>query len=369
MSPQPPAGPVQPGCGQLKSQADQLKADADQLRKDALASVGAAAWAKLAALSQKLVDLDRKYAELDACNKAHAGATACEVAFIDAGGGGVNDSRRAELWDLTRDPPVLLKTAQVAAGSFAFTAPVPTGAASPVAVVITSTDTTTATGPDFRSGPLDLAAVAASGASPRIEIVLGPEIKITPDDINRWFAEELTALQPAPLNQPGVGAIQATVQSVAVALAPSTIRLTATGTASGAVAFLGHVEAPMTATLALSIVPSTSPDVTLPAELAFTAAPHVDVAGPLAGYGAILNMALATLLGDWVLEQMRAKVRQEFTDAAHRALSLIGLPADATLSIRRLSIAPDALTVQPVIGAPGSVLSAYQPQPGDVVPV
>jgi hypothetical protein len=365
MSPQPPAGPVQPGCGQLNQDAQQLKVEADQLRTQALASVGGAAWAKLTALGQKLLDLERKYAELDACNKAHAGATACEVMFMDAGGGGVNDSRRAELWDLGVNPPAQRKTAPVAAGSFAFTGPIP----SSFAVVITSTDTTTATGPDFRSGPLTLAGLAASGATPRIEVVLGPLLTITADDINRWFADALTAVQPAPFNQPGIGAIQAKLQSVVVAFAPPAIRLTATGTASGAVAFLGDVQAPMTVTLMLGLVPSTSPDVSVPAELTFTEPPHVDLAGPLASYGAILNMALATFLGDWVLGQMRETVRREFTDAAKRALSLIGLPGNATLSIRRLSIGATAVRVQPVIGAPGQALSSYQPQPGDVVSV
>jgi hypothetical protein len=66
---------------------------------------------------------------------------------------------------------------------------------------------------------------------------------------------------------------------------------------------------------------------------------------------------------------MRDTVRREFTDAAKRALSLIGLPGNATLSIRRLSIGATAVTVQPVIGAPGQALSGYQPQPGDLVPV
>ena len=45
------------------------------------------------------------------------------------------------------------------------------------------------------------------------------------------------------------------------------------------------------------------------------------------------------------------------------------LPAGATLSIRKLSIGATALTVQPVIGAPGQALSEYQPQPADLMPV
>jgi hypothetical protein len=214
-----------------------------------------------------------------------------------------------------------------------------------------------------------LAAVAASGVTPRIEVVLGPLVAVTADDVSRWFTDALAAAQPGSLNQPGVGAIQANVQSVAVALMPPAIRLTATGTASGAVAFLGDVHAPMTVTLMLGLVPSTTPDVSLPAELTFTAPPHVDIAGPLAGYGAILNMALATLLGDWVLDQMRPTLQVAFTDAATRALSLTGLPHDATLSIRRLAIGQNAVTFQPVIGAPGQGLSTYQPQPGQIVPV
>ena len=355
-------------CSHLQQQADQLKLDADQLRTDALASTGGAAWTKLAELGEKLLELDRKRAELDACNKAHAGATACDVVFMDAGGGGVDAPRRAELWDINAHPAALLTTAEVAAGSFAFTGPLPTGPGTRVAVVITSSDTTAVTGPDFRSGPFDLAALVASGLKPRVEIVLGPVVTITAEDIARWFNDMLSAAQPGPINVAGVGSIQASVESFAVALAPAAIRLTATGTAAGAIALIGDVQAPMSVTLTLGLVPATRTDVAVPAELTFTAPPHVDVAGPLGGYGAVLNIALAAFLGDWVLQQMRPKVEYEFTQAATRALSLVGLPPDATLSIRKLSINPAGVTIQPVIGAPGQALSAYQPQPGDLVP-
>ena len=80
-----------------------------------------------------------------------------------------------------------------------------------------------------------------------------------------------------------------------------------------------------------------------------------------------MNAALATFLGDWILTLMRPIVQQEISNAAARALSLVGLPPSVTLSIRRLSVTPTAVTFQPVLGAIGTVLSTYQPPATQVV--
>jgi hypothetical protein len=355
-----PPPPIPTACASLQSEVASLEAQAQTLRNDALAAVGAAAWAKLADLAQVLLALDRKRDEYQRCLDAHSGSLVCQLVLIDAGGGGTADARRADLWDVSGGEPVLLETVPVQSGSFAFSGPVPPGG---VAVTIAGTDTTIATGPDFRSGP-----ITAPPAQPQVEVVLGPLVTITADDTSRWFSA-LTPLPPERLEVSGVGSVSVNLQSIAATLAPPAIRLTGVGTVTASVALLGEVDSPLSATISLGLVPSTAPDPLLPAELSLAAPPHVDLAGPAAAFGAVLNAALVGFLGNWILELMKPIVRDEISSAAARALSLVGLPPPptVTLSIRKLSIGASSVTLQPVLGGVGTVLSTFQPSGAQVV--
>jgi len=191
-------------------------------------------------------------------------------------------------------------------------------------------------------------------------------VTLTADDISRWFA----AIPPAPSQQldvSGVGSVAVKIDSVAAALVPPAIRLTGVGTVTAATSLTGPASSPISAMLTLGLVPTTNPDAILAAELTLVAPPHVDLSGPLAFFGAVLNAALASFLGNFVRELMRPIVQQEIEDAATRALSLVGLPPSVTLSIRKLSITPTSVTFQPVLGALGTVLSTYQPSASEVV--
>ena len=230
------------------------------------------------------------------------------------------------------------------------------------AVAISGTDTTTSTGPDFRSGAL----TPAAAATPNVEIVLGPVVTLTAEDIARWFGAISTA--PAQsLDVSGVGSISVQIQSVAAALVPPALRLTGVGTVSGSISLVGSATSPLSATLTLGLVPTTNPDPLLPAELTLVAPPHVDISGPFALFGAVLNAALAGFLGNWILDLMRPIVQQEVSNAAARALSLVALPTSVTLSIRKLSVTPTGVTFQPVLGAIGTILSTYKPPATQVV--
>jgi hypothetical protein len=332
---------------------------AQTLRNDALNAVGSAAWQKLSELGLTLLELDRKRAEFQRGIDAHTGTLVCGFTAIDAGGGGVADDRRATLWDVSSSQPVLLESVPVQSGSFAFTGSLPGGQ---FAVTVSATDSATTSGPDFRSGPV----AAAATATPSVEIVLGPVVTLTADDISRWFA----AIPPAPqqvLEVPSVGSIVVDIQSVAAALVPPAIRLTGVGTVTGSTTLTGANTSPISVTLTLALAPTTNPDPLMPAELTLAEPPHVDISGPFALFGAALNAALSTFMGDHILQLMRPTVQQELSDAAARALSLIGLPPSVTLSIRKLSITPTTVTFQPVLGALGTVLSTYQPPATQII--
>ncbi len=103
------------------------------------------------------------------------------------------------------------------------------------------------------------------------------------------------------------------------------------------------------------------------ADLTLVAPPHIDLSGTAALFGAVLNAALATFMGDWILRLMRPIVQKEVSDAAARALSLVGLPPSVTLSIRKVSVTQKSVTFQPVLGALGTVLSTDQPPAAQVV--
>jgi hypothetical protein len=353
-----PPPPVPHACQSYQDSVATLDAQAEQLRADALAAVGPAAWAKLSQLGLTLLQLDRARADLQACIDAHTGNVVCDLELIDAGGGGTGDTRQAALWDLSGDP-VLLETVPVFGGSFAFGGAVPNG---PVGVVITGPDTATATGPDFRSG----AVAALPPGSPRVEIVLGPLVTVTADDIHRWFMQ-ITPLPAQRLDVSGVGNVVVELQTISAALVPPAIRLTGVGTLTASFTALGEVASPLTVAVTLGLVPSTAPDPLVPAELTLAAPPHVELAGAAAAFGAVLNTAVVGFVGSWILDLMRPVIRDEVSAAAARALSLVGLPPGVTLSIRRLSIDPTSVTFQPALGAVGTILSTYQPATGNVV--
>jgi hypothetical protein len=219
----------------------------------------------------------------------------------------------ADLWDVGGPQPVLLESVPVSSGSFAFSPSVLSGQ---FALAISGTDTATSTGPDFRSGPI----TAAATATPNVEIVLGPIVTLTADDISRWFA----AIPAAPVQSlaaPAVGTIAVDIQSIAAALVPPALRLTGVGTLSGSISVLGSVTSPLSVTVTLGLVPTTNPNPLLPAELTLVAPPHVDLSGPFAEFGPVLNAAIATFAGDWILELMRPIVQKEVSDAAARALA------------------------------------------------
>ena len=354
-----PPPPTPTACLGLEQDVQSLVNQAQALRNDALNGVGIVAWQKLSELGLKLLELDRKRAEYQKCVDAHTGTLVVGFSAIDAGGGGATDDRRADLWDVSGPQPVLLESVPVSTGSFAFGGPVPS---SKFAVAISGTDTATSTGPDFRSGPI----TATAAGTPNVEIVLGPIVTLTADDISRWFAA-IPAAPTQSLQAPGVGTVAVDIQSIAAALVPPALRVTAVGTLSGSLTVIGSVTSPLSVTMTFGLVPTTNPNPLLPAELTLVAPPHVDLSGPFAGFGAVLNAAIATFAGDWILELMRPIVQKEVSDAAARALSLVGLPPSVTLSIRKLSVAPTSVTFQPVLGAIGTVLSTYQPPAAQVV--
>jgi hypothetical protein len=345
--------PIPTQCQALASQVSALEATAQTLRADAQTVSGTAAWQKLAQLGLAMQELDRKRADLAACIAAHTGDVAFEVAFIDPLGVGVTGDRVAHLWDVSVSPPVRLDSVPVEAGSFEFSGPMPTGN---IAVAVEAEAATA--GPDFRSGPMPL---PAAGSSQRIEIVIGPVVKVTPDDLTRWLSK---VSFDARRIDTGVGTLEVTATSIAAALAADTVTLSGVGTMS----MIGTTQpSPFSASVSVGLVPSTTPAALMPLEPKKLGNPDVRVGGPLSVFGYALNAALGFGLWDVVLNQIREIARVEVTEATAKVLSLAELPPDTTLSLRSVTIDPTGITFQPMIGALGTALSTYQPTAAEII--
>jgi hypothetical protein len=205
----------------------------------------------------------------------------------------------------------------------------------------------------------------------RAEVVIGPVVTLSSDEISRWFSSALPSGPPQHIDT-GLGSFDIQLSSVAPALSPSGVGLSGVGTVSGAAGVLGAIglsDTPFTTNLNLALVPSTAPDGRLPAELTLIDTPQLDVAGPVGALlSAEVSLVLSTGLGDSVLGQMRDVVQHELADGAARVFSLLSLPPGTTLSVRSLVIDSSRVTFQPTLSCLGTALSTFQPQPGLLIP-
>lgn len=348
--------PIPTKCQPIATQLAALEANAQTLRTDAQASVGQVAWTKLGQLAIVLQDIDRTKADLDACVAAHTGDVVYEVVFIDGGGGPATGDRVAHIWDQTATPPARLTSLPIEDGSFALQG------AMPATISIGVEGVLAVAGPDFRSGPMP---VPAPGPSQRIEVVAGPTVTITPDDLTRWLSSVTFVARRIDT---GAGTVEVTATSIAAALSANTITLTGVGTLSIITGGGASQTSPFSASVSVGLVPSTTPAAIMPLELKKLGNPEVRIGGPLAMFGAMINAALGFGLWDVILNQMREIARDEVHEATARALSLAKLPPDTTLSLRSVTVNNSGITFQPMIGAFGTALSTYQPTAADILP-
>jgi hypothetical protein len=102
---------------------------------------------------------------------------------MDVAGGGVLGDHVAHLWDLGGPTPMLTETVPVMGGKFSFAEPIPSDM---LGITVTAVEATPGDGLDFRSGAV---AKPSSGSPPlRLELLLGPTITLTSDDIARWLS-------------------------------------------------------------------------------------------------------------------------------------------------------------------------------------
>lgn len=344
--------PAPQECQSLAAEVAALETIDQNLRAQLTALAGADAWAALAQLGKTRLDLGKKRAELTACIRAHSAALQANLVVMDLAPPGAQlPSRIAHLWEVGSSPPIPRESSTVSGNAFSFAGPLPAR----FGISVATTGMADVIGPDFRSSTI--AVDSLNGPGPvRVEVVLGPEVRIDAADISRLVTSVFN-----PVSQ-RVGAVGGAM-SAEVRLLGADASLTDGGIIGrargdvqiqGAFAGLGGFAASAT----LSLVPSASPtaidlcDVIVVTDLVLET---TGLIGPISAVLPVIRDYLSGLLTEW----LRAIVRSELPAAVARAFALPSLPPDVMLSVRRLRIDSTAVMFQPSLGAIGTTLSAF----------
>lgn len=308
---------------------------------------GADKWNALQVLGGIRQQISQQQASLDQCNQQHAADLTINVDVTDVpGNSGAN--RIGRVWQLASGQQTAQQTATIQKGAVTFPG-VLGPARQSFGVTIEGTDDPGVNGPDFRSGPLPPAPTPpAEDPVSQVEIVVLSPFDITPDLLAQ-------AAPPLPI-QGQSGTISFSVTTLQFTVANGAIGLTAGGNASGlgvnsTFTFQSTVQiAPsfsMSPSKILDITPSTSPKLSMPGfvgSLLQTFAPTV-----------------SNIVDTTVLPQLGLILNNFIAKQVASSLGLSVLPSGAVLSIRQLQADAKGLSVTPVLGAFGTVLSEFQP--------
>jgi hypothetical protein len=205
---------------------------------------------------------------------------------------------------------------------------------------------------------LTAAALPADGPL-RIEVVIGPVVRLVPADLARVAA----AFQPTS-SQLGGSGVQAdvSVAHVDATLTDAGIVARASGQVTVTTLWVPQ-QGSFSASATLRAVPSTVPGTADVLDLVTVADLQLQLPGFAGGLADAILPLIRGFLTDLLADQVRAVLRTEVPAAIGRAFVLGALPPDVIVSMRRLSIDATALQFQPVLGVIGTTLSTFAPPP------
>lgn len=334
-------------CQALADQVTSLEQQYTALAAKVGNAVGGDAWSGLAQLGALRAQLTSVRSALADCIKVHSAAVTGNVVLMDASGSAQVGSQMASLWDLTGNSPVQSEASPVQGAAFGFHGPVPARAA----ITVATTGIQQITGVDFNSGPLNNVP-----GSLRIEVVIGPVLRMTQQHLNSWAA----AFRPPP--QSLTPTLSATVDAVTASLGQDSVTVGINGLLSGQFANVPLPQTSYSASVSVGLFPSTSVDGSAIVQVALAGASPVQVQLSESLLGALVN-TLAPLVTP-IVGQL---VRGALTDWVNRAipavttqmLILLQLPPGVGVTIRSIAITPDAIAFQPLLGAIGTTLSTF----------
>jgi hypothetical protein len=349
--------PNSPECQPIADGIASLTAQEQAARDDLPALTGIDKWKKMQELGTLRQQIAEQQALLDDCEKQHAADLATKVVVIDLpGNSGAN--RIARTWQLTSDGQAVKQTVTIQDGVANFLG-ILGGARQSFGITVEETDHPTVNGPDFRSGPLPVA-LAPNSPEPaaRIEIVILDPILITADSISQ-------AAPPLPISfsfpAGPAGTLTFSVTDLRIVVGSGTVSLFASGTASGA-SFPFPTTSPFTFINTFHIAPAFSMAPSTVLEALTGTVPVLSMPGLVGSIVQNLSPLLSSSLIGRAVQPMMSLLNTRIAKRVATVLGLPALPSGSVLSIRELTASEEGLTITPVLGAFGTVLSDFQPQ-------
>ena len=356
--------PNSPECQPIADAISNLSAQ-EQSARDALPALGGVdKWKKMQELGTLRQQLAEQQTLLADCEKQHAADLTTTIVISDLPGNS-GPNRIARTWQLTSNGQAVKQTVTVQDG-VANLLGILGGARQSFGITIEETDHPSVNGPDFRSGPLPVAGSPdAPDTAARIEIVILDPIVITADVITR-----AAPALPISLSFPAgpAGNLTFSITDLRIVVNSGGVSLYASGTATGA-SFPFPTSSPFTFIDTLHLAPTFSMAPSTVVEALTGTIPVLSMPGLVGSIVQTLMPLLSASLIDRAVQPMMSLLNAEVTKRVAAVLGLSALPSGSVLSIRELAATEDGLTITPVLGAFGTVLSDFQPPAPEAVAV
>jgi hypothetical protein len=306
-------------------------------------------WNAMVVLGTIRQQISQQQASLDQCNQQNPADLTINVDVTDVPGT-TGPDRIARVWKIASGQQTVQQTATIAEGSVTFPGVLGPSRQS-FGVTIEGTDDPAVNGPDFRSGPLPPAPTPpADDPAGQVEIVVLSPFDITPEVLAH-------AAPPLPI-QGSLGGISFSVTTLQFTVANGAIGLAAGGNASG----LG-ANSTFTFQSTVQIAPSYSMSPSEILEISPSTSPKLTMSGQVGSILQALASTISNIVDTSALQQLGVILNNVIANQVASGLGLSALPSGCVLSVRQLQADAAGLSVTPVLGAFGTVLSDFQPAP------
>lgn len=351
--------PIDPECEPTATRIAALQATRDSIRAGLPSLPPLDRWKGLAQMGDLSRQIAQQQIQLDDCQRQHEAPYEAEIVIFDTTGGPPS-TRQATLWLLDAGSATVLQQTELSGGGLAFTPP----SAGPVGITIQQTEPPMR-GVDFRSGPLEeLPRKSASDPSGRIEIVVGPVLTFTVDEIRGWLSTlSLPQRTSTTLSTPIPATVDIIWSAVGMRLGAGTIRLSASGSVSIAGPLFGGQSAPFTLEVPFRFGVPVTPGTGIGCDVVMAAdpGPSLSVGAPLGEYVNPIAPLFFDFCGGMALDVLRGEIDDVLRESTARLFGLTDLSKIPIVSLRHFDITPSAVAIQPTLGAFGDILSTYIP--------
>jgi hypothetical protein len=359
-------------CQTQADKLNSLKAAYNEVAGQANATSGQPVWPLLARLADLESQISSAAEELKACiSFVESGSTGTfdsvpttgEVVVIDATQSYAFGPLTATAWKLTDTGLVKQEQCAVSNGSFSLSKSLPAKHAISIAEVKHASPIAEVSGTEredvfFRSGLVEDAV-----STVHLEAVIGPRIRISANELDRWLASALPI--DIPLQSGAVdGALRLTALSSALE-ANDVLGVAVRGALSGTAYGVPLAGNELSGVLRCRPAPDNGADARY--LLSIGSAPggsDIHLSGSfLAMLADVLVSVAMPLLEGTIIGQVRSWLDSAVQAAVYRSLHLSEPPVGCTVTLRSCHVDPTGLSMEPAIGAVGPALSSYDPPP------